>query len=582
MILREYLRENIPELAASLERSWDIALNGWLAAMSPKHDSFNAYPHLRNHENHLERIWRAYNEYHGLSVKPLLTPVETYVVLSAILFHDIGRTRTNKDHGRVSKSIILNQSAALGIPSRNFASTIGRICEFHDLPPRDMNSKLSELTTTAIDPYGEIREQSCAALLTLIDYMDSTFNRVVPEYLKYADELAVVGAFRSATRDVKIDLEGQLVKTVLGDRFEKPDEQSHDHNQRTYELHLQRFTLEDLFEIIFSEESHIRMFLESLDEYFLSGSSGRIESVYKRLEKWKSPTPKEIRFLENKFSRDIANLFYLVTGRFPDVGLRFMARHFARVSSLHPPNSSPPINNTGNPAKNIIDRIGKKEDKNEEVIKWIDNERYLYIRDKCHNVPTYTERHSSIRALIIDAIADQCKHILSLSEKRTPWAQDVLLSIILGNCRENAEALRAIRKALWSMGLPINVWLVEWKEHLFDEFGFETYEPLFSKNYLDWISKCMCNLSTRVPPGGGVFSYESLASETNEPDINRIKRVVKRIRIAMNSNQSNSANYSNSLLAGPNEWQCRTDRHGWEMICNVSNCLEAPEEGGHA
>jgi hypothetical protein len=97
--LRKILRETIPELADALERSWTIALDEWLAAMSPSSDSFNSYPHLRNHEKHLERIWLAYERHHGASAPPLLSPVEIYVMLSSILFHDIGRTLTSTDHG---------------------------------------------------------------------------------------------------------------------------------------------------------------------------------------------------------------------------------------------------------------------------------------------------------------------------------------------------------------------------------------------------------------------------------------------------------------------------------------------------
>jgi hypothetical protein len=89
-LLRKILRDSIPELADALERSWTIALDEWLAAIAPQLDSFNAYPHLRNHEKHLERIWLAYQKHHGTSARPLLSPIEIYVMLSSILFHDIG------------------------------------------------------------------------------------------------------------------------------------------------------------------------------------------------------------------------------------------------------------------------------------------------------------------------------------------------------------------------------------------------------------------------------------------------------------------------------------------------------------
>lgn len=106
--LRKRLSETIPALADALERSWAIVIDEWLPAMSPQMDSYNAYPHLRNHEKHLERIWFAYEEHHGASAPLLLSPIEIYVLLSSGLFHDIGRTLTGANHGDASQVIIVN------------------------------------------------------------------------------------------------------------------------------------------------------------------------------------------------------------------------------------------------------------------------------------------------------------------------------------------------------------------------------------------------------------------------------------------------------------------------------------------
>jgi hypothetical protein len=38
VMLRDRLRQTIPDLADALERSWAIALDEWLAAMSPLHE----------------------------------------------------------------------------------------------------------------------------------------------------------------------------------------------------------------------------------------------------------------------------------------------------------------------------------------------------------------------------------------------------------------------------------------------------------------------------------------------------------------------------------------------------------------
>lgn len=105
-----------------------------LVAIPPQNDSFNAYPHLRNHEKDFEKIWLAYEKHHGASTRPLLSPVEIYVMLGSILFHDIGRTRTNSAPGDASKVIIKRPRAELGIPSDALAEVIATIGRFRDLP----------------------------------------------------------------------------------------------------------------------------------------------------------------------------------------------------------------------------------------------------------------------------------------------------------------------------------------------------------------------------------------------------------------------------------------------------------------
>ena len=55
-VLREQLRSQSPELNAALERSWEVAFDEWLPAVSPSKDSFNSYPHIRNLENYLTKL----------------------------------------------------------------------------------------------------------------------------------------------------------------------------------------------------------------------------------------------------------------------------------------------------------------------------------------------------------------------------------------------------------------------------------------------------------------------------------------------------------------------------------------------
>jgi hypothetical protein len=200
--LRERLRAAAPELHSTLERSWHTAHEEWLPAIPlSKTDSFNSYPHLRNLEAYLEQIVAEYESLNGPSAPPLLSPFEMYVVLASILFHDIGRVADGDDvdHGCESQKIVTRDYASLGIPSKELAESIGRIVEFHTKTPEMAASCLSsELSTVVVSPFGAIRERALAALLVLVDHMDSAFTRVPPQYV--SDHPA--GSFRRATRGV--------------------------------------------------------------------------------------------------------------------------------------------------------------------------------------------------------------------------------------------------------------------------------------------------------------------------------------------------------------------------------------------
>lgn len=232
--LRKRLKESCHELYQALENSWQVALSGWLpmvdAAAALKSrvsdytdlESFNSYPHLKNLENHLDRVILTYEQFHARKTQnqsySMLSPVEIYVILASILFHDMGRIKDKKDHGTHTKEFLINQGrfAELGIPSLPLAKAVAKICEFHT--KKDMSS----LSTIAINPYGIIRCRELAALLLLIDEMDDTFNRVLRESLTQREELKA--GFRRNVNDVYIDPERQTVFTVVESRDGEKDE----------------------------------------------------------------------------------------------------------------------------------------------------------------------------------------------------------------------------------------------------------------------------------------------------------------------------------------------------------------------
>jgi hypothetical protein len=97
---------------------------------------------------------------------------------------------------------------------------------------------------------------------------------------------------------------------------------------------------------------------------------------------------------------------------------------------------------------------------------------------------------------------------------------------------KNAQALIRVRSDLAAMGLPLRAWLIESHERLFNLWGEETYEPVFTLDYLEKVAMKMWDLSTRIF-GQSLFTYQSLADELREPDVGKVKRAVRRIAIVM-------------------------------------------------
>ena len=229
-ILRERLRELSPQLCDALERSWEIALDTWLHIIGMNAGSTNSYPHLRNVEHYLDQVITEFEAVPGTSFTTPLTAAELYLLLAAVLFHDIGRiwegqvdpqdgqgeNAKSLKHAQWSERIIEKNHADLGIPSVELAKSLAKICLFHDSPPGERTRMLEgELVRTVVDPYGDIREPLVAALLTLADAMDDTHTRVVPLYLAKPTGEGIIALFRQIVRGVRVDAAAGMIRTVL-------------------------------------------------------------------------------------------------------------------------------------------------------------------------------------------------------------------------------------------------------------------------------------------------------------------------------------------------------------------------------
>lgn len=465
---RKHLQDANPELHAALERSWEIALNEWLPALGVQSDSFNSYPHLRNLEIHFDRLLSEIDAMSPGKGASLLSPIETYIVLISILLHDIGRIHAKDDHGSVSKTIIHENYSALGIPSQELCNTIADICEFHDFPAQKAEEKFFSLSTVVVDPYGEIRERECAALLMLIDHLDSAFTRVLPEYIKSLSRIEPIGAFRKVVRGVEVDLWGQMVKVVLG-----KDIWTKDIKTGYYEL----------------VKNTKRI---PLDKGLLSPDLLAFHNVPEDL-----PKPALVR-----------KLFKESTG------------------------------------------FQKKE--------WVVARQLYFVENPKDGLPNEIPLDQNIELLFTPPSEDTKGAKISKNVHVFPWSNEMLLAVLMGNTRENAESIHAIRNVLKSLGLPIQQWLLEYEEHLYNEFGKETCEPIFYKDFLLEVARNMWKLSTEIF-GQAEFSYETLAGQMSEPDIEKIRRAVCRIGILTRNDKPDDRTESrrleeDALWVGQQRW----------------------------
>jgi hypothetical protein len=547
--LRNRLRQTSPMLYESLEKSWEIAWENWFPAISPQKGSYNSYPHIRNLEIYLNKLVLAYESKTG-NTNSLISDLEIYVILSCILLHDIGRAIPSGFHWEESRNVIEEHWAILGIPSYELALSIGKICAAHDFRPEKKNYDLDSLTTIVIDPYGKIREREIGALLILCDHLDGSVNRVIAEFL-LREERDSIGAFRSKIRGVDIDLNGGLIKVVLGDKWQ--DDECN--NNPPANMELIEFSLNDkLFDI-----DRIRTKPMGIEDYL------------------SEDIPAETRE-------------YLKNVRLSDNNGKFTVKKSSIIINLLKTEEKPDIYNS----------IWKDE-YNFGILDFLVANKVIYV-NRVKQKPGYVEKflgsdfsddNDSIEKQFLQKnnllgkkkfgknISTEIKYLATIfaerwksrkkkstysndSQKNAEIPKPFILATLLGNTRENVQTLLMITEILQSMGLPISGWCIEYNDHLYNWKGQETYEPIFSKEFLIETLKAMWELSTRIF-GANKLSYESLSSHLREPDIIKVKRAVKRINI-ISTDQGSDSRESDAFWISENYWR-------W----NVSNRNREPE-----
>jgi hypothetical protein len=512
--VREKLKELDEDLFEVLERNWDIAFNEWLPALDAKNDSYNSYPHLRNLESQLDRIVMAFEFRTGGKKKFFVSAIEIYTILASILFHDIGKITATAGHGKESARILNENYAELGIPLESLASIIADICKFHDMPPEEASSELPKIATVLIEPYGEIRGKPLAAILSLIDHLDGSISRTIPNYLKPIGSKKIVGAFRSVIQSIGVDLDGQLIKVELCER-----------------------KMEDGGSFWKSVSDAERIVLELDPKPFSSRYSVEAEKLLAK--NWETYADWSAIVKDDLGGVAIAHR--------PSVDTKGGVSLLETLTGKADP-----------PSSLISEMIAEKYLRMREREKRIDFDNYFDILsnlkgnpEKAAAVDNFYARHPETKAKI-DAEMDRksrgpltsptftrlevlllkelFEQINKIHEPSFSWPCELILSTILGDIRENNRAVRPIRSTLFALNVPVKKWLIEYKEHLFTDRGEETYEPIFYKDYLKRTADCMWKLSVGVF-GNSLFSYCTLAAQMRESDEKKVRLAVRRINI---------------------------------------------------
>lgn len=587
--LREKLKNDNLVLYQALERSWEIAWEEWLPALGIQRDSYNSYPHLRNLENYLDQVVFEFKDDSPCRLRTNLSSTEIYLILAAILFHDIGRIHGSANHGAKSGLILKDYWAKLGVASFELAASLQKICEYHDCDPG--RRKELQLGSVIIDPYGIVNELYLASLLILVDHLDSAFTRVLPQYLKSGD-FEIIGAFRKVIQGVYLDHGAQMIRTELSNELSFHGN-ANDCANIEYSLNMEK--IDECWPIIQEALNYLR-------NNYIDLKNSNIDQFCFKINRFLFEIIEEIKkALELKSIID--GLAYITNNDFKELYKTYILL-VDEVKKLRKQIKKDQHQKLIDKAERLINICGKNiKYKIPKIVLNFLNVRPVpiewfnlseFIKDRNNNSPTlqisifkeifqtlplleYINQKEELFKSDIEAFSwylvargifyGEKKEI----DKNKKWPEHIVLATVMANIRANSEALDDIRNDLAAMGIPIRAWLIEYKEHLYNFNGQETYEPVFHKEYLKQVVESMWKLSTHVF-GSSFFSYENLAAEVREPNLDRIKLAVRRIGIIANGEDRTE----DSIWVGNSKWRWNIDQIKEKNIikCNYTSMEE--------
>lgn len=218
------------------------ASSTWIPALAHDKGSHSGSTHLKNVESLICNLLEQVPEIQ-------LTPWEAYILLSAIIFHDIGRALSSSQKNRIEQAsqsadeyikereeihhayqsyrFIKENDTKLGlIKDKGIVDCIARVCGAHDLKFAAYLRKSGKLHDIFLDKVGRIRIDWLGCLLSLGDELDNSYHRSMPDWVRSmpsADELKET--FNQCTKQ-RMSCKEYPTESTPGDSASQPNEDS--------------------------------------------------------------------------------------------------------------------------------------------------------------------------------------------------------------------------------------------------------------------------------------------------------------------------------------------------------------------
>ncbi len=476
--LRTQLERESPELHASLMRSWEIARKEWLPAMPSKNGSFNSLPHLENVERYADALLAQVDGDHAPFCALQLTPCEKYILLAAVLFHDLGRVNDNGGgtHGDISQTMLANEYAHYGIENKHLSNIIGKVCQYHDCKDKQNVPLLDR----DIAPYGVIRVEHLAVLLAFCDNLDGAYKRVRPHYLS-KNPTNLIEGFRKSTTNIRANVSTMTVVTCV-DRDP---------------INLANIVWKDI------------IFKWNANACVCNPLSGKAKD-------------------EKIQARNIINEIHKYPQRFREAlskGVQFVFRKKDDPSK---------IDNTYYQSKGFFSFPELKQEQAQESVKSLlpsfnpnDADCAIKCDWLCYRKNVNSE--NLLPYLILLGVAYTDSEQWKTRKSDDDFNLNKFLAIA-ADVHTNSRNLEDLKNNLSEYGLPFLAWVLEYQDHLFTWDGRETFEASLNRSFLLEMVERMWRLSAGTF-GRTPFSYDTLAAKLRVDDTERVKCAVRRISI---------------------------------------------------